>query len=50
MSTLDAPLRAPEDWFAANGWQAFDFQREVWAAMRQGRSGLLHASTGAGKT
>jgi hypothetical protein len=25
----EAPL---EHWFAANGWQAFDFQREVWNA------------------
>jgi ATP-dependent helicase Lhr and Lhr-like helicase len=41
---------AVERWFAARGWQAFDFQREVWAAMAAGRSGLLHATTGAGKT
>lgn len=39
-----------EHWFAAQGWRPFDFQREVWAAMAQGRSGLLHATTGAGKT
>lgn len=39
-----------EAWFAARGWQPFDFQREVWAAMGQGHSGLLHATTGAGKT
>lgn len=37
-------------WFAARGWQVFDFQRQVWDAASQGRSGLLHASTGAGKT
>lgn len=37
-------------WFTARGWQPFDFQREVWAAMRAGRSGLLHATTGSGKT
>ena len=42
---IDAPA-----WFADRGWQAFDFQREVWAQMRAGRSGLLHATTGAGKT
>jgi ATP-dependent Lhr-like helicase len=41
---------AAEAWFAARGWQPFDFQREVWAAMTAGRSGLLHATTGAGKT
>ena len=39
-----------QDWFARRGWQAFDFQRQVWAAMATGRSGLLHANTGAGKT
>ena len=37
-------------WLAARGWHAFDFQREVWAAMAAGESGLLHATTGAGKT
>lgn len=37
-------------WFAARGWQPFGFQREVWAALASGRSGLLHATTGAGKT
>jgi ATP-dependent Lhr-like helicase len=40
----------PDSWFAARGWQPFAFQREVWAAMQAGRSGLLHASTGSGKT
>src|SRR5690606_39231186 len=42
-----ADLRA---WFAARGWKPFAFQRQVWTAMAQGRSGLLHATTGAGKT
>ena len=37
-------------WFAGRGWAPFDFQREVWAAMATGRGGLLHATTGAGKT
>ena len=37
-------------WLTARGWQPFDFQREVWAAMAAGESGLLHATTGAGKT
>ncbi|MFM9880239.1 MAG: ligase-associated DNA damage response DEXH box helicase [Burkholderiaceae bacterium] len=37
-------------WLQARGWQAFDFQREVWAAIAAGQSGLLHASTGSGKT
>lgn len=37
-------------WFAAQGWTAQPFQQEVWAHMTQGRSGLLNAPTGTGKT
>ena len=37
-------------WMAARGWQPFGFQHDVWRAMGEGRSGLLHATTGAGKT
>jgi ATP-dependent helicase Lhr and Lhr-like helicase len=37
-------------WFAAQGWQAFAFQRAVWAHIAAGDSGLLHATTGSGKT
>jgi ATP-dependent Lhr-like helicase len=37
-------------WFAERGWKPFKFQREVWKAIAEGRSGLLHATTGAGKT
>jgi ATP-dependent Lhr-like helicase len=39
-----------EHWLASRGWQAFEFQREVWRAIAAGRSGLLHATTGSGKT
>jgi ATP-dependent Lhr-like helicase len=44
---LDA---SADSWFAGRGWQPFAFQREVWAAMAAGESGLLHATTGSGKT
>ncbi|WP_020191302.1 ligase-associated DNA damage response DEXH box helicase [Pseudomonas putida] len=37
-------------WFAKRGWKPFAFQRRVWAAVERRESGLLHASTGAGKT
>ncbi|WP_341959547.1 ligase-associated DNA damage response DEXH box helicase [Pseudomonas sp. RC10] len=37
-------------WFDTRGWKPFPFQKEVWAAVARGESGLLHASTGAGKT
>lgn len=39
-----------QDWFARRGWQPFPFQQEVWQAVSQGESGLLHATTGSGKT
>lgn len=50
MSRRAAPPAALDDWFAARGWQPFAFQRRVWAAAARGHSGLLHATTGAGKT
>ena len=51
MASNPAPAADDIDtWFAARGWSVFDFQREVWSAMRNGRSGLLHATTGSGKT
>ncbi|RZL61201.1 MAG: DEAD/DEAH box helicase, partial [Variovorax sp.] len=37
-------------WFQSRGWKPFKFQREVWKAIAAGESGLLHATTGAGKT
>ncbi|SDE17692.1 ATP-dependent helicase Lhr and Lhr-like helicase [Paracidovorax valerianellae] len=42
--------RAVADWFGQRGWKPFPFQKQVWKAMAEGRSGLLHATTGAGKT
>ncbi|MGL6242145.1 ligase-associated DNA damage response DEXH box helicase [Pseudomonas sp.] len=39
-----------KQWFNARDWKPFAFQKQVWAAVRRGESGLLHASTGAGKT
>ena len=39
-----------DEWFAARGWTPMPFQQAVWAAMARGESGLLHATTGAGKT
>jgi ATP-dependent Lhr-like helicase len=42
--------KAITTWFATRRWKPFAFQREVWKAIADGRSGLLHATTGAGKT
>ncbi|MBI5275557.1 MAG: ligase-associated DNA damage response DEXH box helicase [Burkholderiales bacterium] len=44
------PFAEVEGWLAQRGWQAFEFQRAVWQAIADGRSGLLHATTGSGKT
>ncbi len=37
-------------WLAKRLLKPFDFQREAWGEIAAGRSGLLHASTGSGKT
>jgi ATP-dependent helicase Lhr and Lhr-like helicase len=37
-------------WIAENGWQLADFQRDTMAAYLAGKSGLLNAPTGSGKT
>ncbi len=50
MADTSAITSAIEAWFGARGWAPLPFQREVWAAMAQGESGLLHATTGSGKT
>jgi ATP-dependent Lhr-like helicase len=45
-----APVPLGERWFAEQGKQPFAFQREVWDAIARGESGLVHATTGSGKT
>jgi len=37
-------------WFKKNKWKAFPFQLETWNAFLHGKSGLLNAPTGSGKT
>lgn len=45
-----APLTPVDAWFKSQGWTSQAFQRETWAHMMAGRSGLLNAPTGTGKT
>ncbi|MFL6692336.1 MAG: ligase-associated DNA damage response DEXH box helicase [Ramlibacter sp.] len=50
---MDRPISRSSpavSWMAACGWKPFAFQREVWSGIAKGRSGMLHATTGAGKT
>ncbi|WP_425390898.1 ligase-associated DNA damage response DEXH box helicase [Ekhidna sp.] len=39
-----------EDWFSSKNWKSFEFQRKTWQAYLDGKSGLLNAPTGSGKT
>ncbi len=43
-------LQRADAWFTDRGWQAFPFQHEAWAAYLAGKSGLVNAPTGSGKT
>ena len=47
--SLPAP-KAIDAWLAASGVVPFAFQKKTWAHIVAGRSGLLHATTGSGKT
>ncbi|KAB2808667.1 ligase-associated DNA damage response DEXH box helicase [Phaeocystidibacter luteus] len=38
------------DWFQSKGWKPFPFQEEAWEKYAKGRSGLVNAPTGSGKT
>ncbi len=44
------PDRIASAWLRERQWRAFRFQRDVWRHLGAGNSGLLHASTGSGKT
>lgn len=38
------------EWFSRRSWQPFEFQTDTWEAYLKGESGLIHSSTGTGKT
>ena len=39
-----------DKFFQARNWKVFPFQKKTWQAYRDGKSGLVHAPTGTGKT
>ncbi|ERM81561.1 DEAD/DEAH box helicase [Rhodonellum psychrophilum GCM71 = DSM 17998] len=47
---VDKDLRIGKDYFKSKGYQPFAFQTETWEAYLMGKSGLLNAPTGSGKT
>jgi ATP-dependent Lhr-like helicase len=50
-NTVDPAIIAQGDaWFHQQKWQPFPFQHETWKAYLAGRSGLVNAPTGSGKT
>ncbi|MGC6425482.1 MAG: ligase-associated DNA damage response DEXH box helicase [Akkermansiaceae bacterium] len=44
------PVTPLVPFFKEQGWLPFPFQKETWQAYHDGKSGLLHAPTGLGKT
>ncbi len=50
MKKKDPRIEKGIAWFESMGWKPFPFQTEAWEAMLSGRSGLVNAPTGSGKT
>jgi ATP-dependent Lhr-like helicase len=46
----DARLKPGLDYFSQKGWSPFPFQIQAWTDYLDGKSGLLNAPTGSGKT
>lgn len=46
----ETELKPGYDWFDSKKWKPFPFQEEAWKAYLGGKSGLLNAPTGSGKT
>lgn len=43
--------RSPlHDWFKVRGWEPLPFQLQTWQAILEGKSGLIQAASGTGKT
>jgi ATP-dependent helicase Lhr and Lhr-like helicase len=47
---LNEALKIGKDWFKGREWTPFAFQLEAWEAYLKGKSGLVNAPTGSGKT
>ncbi len=47
---IDTNIQAGLDWFSANNWNPFQFQKKAWHKYLTGYSGLINAPTGFGKT
>ena len=45
-----ADIQSALEWFESRSWKPFAFQLDTWDACLRGKSGLLNAPTGSGKT
>lgn len=50
MTNREQLYEIADNWFAAQDWKPFPFQKQTWKAFLQGKHGLLNAPTGSGKT
>ena len=48
--TTEQLIQRGKDWFESQNWTPFPFQVQAWEAYLNGRSGLVNAPTGSGKT
>lgn len=48
--TAELVVKNAENWFKKKNWTAFDFQKQAWKCFSEGKSGLVNAPTGSGKT
>lgn len=49
-TTIIEAIDIVENWFSEKGWKSFPFQKETWKSYLAGKSGLINAPTGSGKT
>ncbi len=50
MSNRSNQVNIANRWFSEQGWKPFSFQTTTWQAFLDGKSGLVNAPTGSGKT
>lgn len=48
--TQKEQIARAEKWFASRGWTPFPFQIDTWNTYLRGKSGIVNAATGSGKT
>jgi len=49
-SSYQRARKEAEQYFHDRNWKPFPFQKEAWKSYAEGKSGLVHAPTGTGKT